>query len=148
MRVETEQIGEVLADVRRKRHAKVRHDAEPAPMDGDYSPLVLCNEDREFRYFWASESDRARFQWRGWVEEKWSPSCARPKFYYGAKKPGEAIKYRELTLLKLPRSVAEAQDAQDPSRRRHALLMREVLRPSAPGHTMEFRQHSLQTVAE
>jgi hypothetical protein len=138
----------VLADGRRQRRAKVRHDAEHAPIDGDYDPLRLTNEDPEFDYFWASESDRARFGWRGWIEEKWGPSCARPRFYFGAKQTGAAVKFRELTLLKLPKALNAQQKAVDPNRRRHAQLMREVLRPSMPGHRMTFSQQTLQTEVE
>lgn len=123
-------------------------DAPQAPIDGDYDPLRLTNTDPEFDYFWASEPDRGRFAWRGWVEEKWSVSCARPRFYFGTQKNGEAVKFRELTLLKLPKQLNDQQRAMDPNRRRHALLMREVLRPSAPGHSMTFSQQTLQTVTE
>jgi hypothetical protein len=141
--VSTEQLTEKLADVRRMRQAKVRHDADDAPIDGDYDPLRLTNEDPGFKYFWASERDRARLGHRGWIEERWSPACARPRFYFGPQKRGEMIRERELVLMKLPAEVWRRQQERDPQRRRHAELMQEILHPSKPGHQATFKEQTL-----
>lgn len=139
----TEQLAEKLADVRRVRQAKVRHDADEAPIDGDYDPLKLTNEDPDYRYFWASDKDRGRLGHRGWVEERWSPACAHPKFYFGAKARGEVIREKELTLMKMPAAIWERQQARDPARRRHAELMKEVMQPSKPGHTLTVTEQTV-----
>jgi hypothetical protein len=141
--VATEHLAETLADVRRTRQAKVRHDAEDAPIDGDYDPLKLANEDPDFRYFWASDKDRGRLGHRGWIEERWSPTCAHPKFYFGAKHRGELIKEKELTLMKMPTVDWERLQARDPQRRRHAQLMSEIMQPTKPGHTTTITERTV-----
>lgn len=143
-----ENIEATLQDVRGRRKARIRHDAPPAPIDGDYDPLRLTNEDPDYTYFWSSEKDLGRLQYRGWVNEQWSPACARPAFWFGAAKAGEPIRYRDLTLMRLPRTHAAALEQNDPARRRHAALMREVLRPTAPGHRMTMSQETLRMGVE
>jgi hypothetical protein len=142
--VDHETIGAALQDARARRKARIRHDAPPAPIDGDYDPLRLARQDPNYRYFWASERDLGRLQYRGWVNETWSPTCARPAFWYGEAKVGEPIRYRDLTLMKLPEVHAAAYERNDPARRRHAALMAEVLRPTAPGRRMEIHEQTLQ----
>jgi len=141
--IETERVGEHLADARVQRQARMRHDADLAPTDGDYDPLRLEHEDPDMKYFWASMRDLGRLAHRGWIEEKWSPTCARPKFF-GARQRGETVRYLELALMKMPKKLAAQLEDRDPKRRQHAQLMREILHPSAPGHTATFTQQTLQ----
>lgn len=139
-----ELLAEKLADVRRvRRSPAVRRDAAVAPVDGDYDPLRLTNTNPAFEYFWASDRDRGRLGGRGWVEEQWGPNCARPAFYYGNQARGSVIRFNELTLLKLPKDVANDIRARDPRRRQHAQLMREILTPSTPNHRTTLAEQTL-----
>lgn len=142
-RVPVEQLAAKLGEVRRQRKAKPRHDAPPAPVDGDYDPLRLTNTDPAFEYYWASDKDRARLGGRGWVEEAWGPMSAQPLYYYGQQTRGSAIRFQELTLMKLPVEHAELLRQRDPARRRHNERMREVLSPALPNHRFTMTEQTL-----
>lgn len=140
---DVELLAERLADVRKVRKGHVRKDAPIAPIDGDYDPLRLTNEKLDTDYFWASDRDRGRLGGRGWVEEQWGPDCARPAFYFGNQTRGAVIRFNELTLMKLPKDVAARLKANDPKRRQHAQLMREILSPTLPNHITSLTEQTL-----
>ncbi len=141
VRVDAENGQAVLHDVRRR--GAVRWDAPAAPIDGDYEPLKLVNTDPEFEYFWANATDLGRLQYRGWKAEEWSPACARPAFYFGDEKRGEPVRYKDLTLMKLPKVLAERFRESDPARRRHKALMAELLK-ARPNATFTVTEQTLQ----
>jgi len=137
-----------VAAKRGRRKAKARHDAEDMPVDGDINEMLALDPaslDPDFEYTWISDGDRARFGSRGYVEEKWGPGCAQPKCYFGAKNRGETIRFRELTLVKLPKERAEAIRQKSGARRDHLARMQAIIgRAKASGGSFTVTQ---QTVA-
>ena len=104
------------APKKRGRKPKVRHDIPSGvPIDGDYKLLTLVNHDvgenKKFVFKWHSDEDRQMAPYRGYVAELWSPTCARPKLYFGETKEGSEVRFRELTLMKAPRELVEEADA-------------------------------------
>jgi hypothetical protein len=133
-----------LAAVRAMRQAKVRHDADDSPIDGDYEPLKLANEDPDFHYQWFTEIDYQKRGYRGWEAEKWGPNCCRPaQAMLARQQAGANITHRELTLMKIPAARWAKIKEQDHAYKRHQVLLDAVLHPTTPGHTMK---HHIETV--
>lgn len=112
------------------RKGKTRHDAEDVPIDGDIHEMLAIDPesmDPEFEYSWLSDGDLARFGGRGYLLEKWGPGCAQPKCYFGEKKRGETIRFRELTLAKLPKARAAAIRDKSSARQAHNARMRAIV---------------------
>ncbi len=115
------------APKKRGRKPKVRHDiADDVPIDGDYQPLDLENEDPAFEYAWMTDKDLGSVgRKRGYVIEKWGPGCARPRAYFGAETAGSDVKQNELTLAKIPK--ARIQKFRDGEAKRHRGIMSGLL---------------------
>jgi len=125
-------LGEAVAK-RRGRKPKARHDADDTPIDGWSSPLTapLVNEDPKYAYYWASQHDLEAYGMRGWVPEQWGPKCAHPPFYFGEKKNGAPVRWKQLTLMKMPKARAEEFKRRDWRAVQHRKLMSYVLKQQA-----------------
>ncbi len=136
-----------VANKRRGRKPKARHDADDTPMDGWSSPLTSRpeNEDPNFAYFYASEADISAYGHRGWVPEVWGPKCARPKHYFGQQVKGTPVTYKRLTLMRMPKARAEMLKRRDEKRVLHEKLMGYVLKQAAEATGGEFTKYQ-QTV--
>lgn len=96
------------------RPAKKRHDPAPAPIDGDYSLDQIVGKQAGFDYGLVSARQRARYQARGWIPERWGPDCARSKWDYANHATGDEIVINnELTLMKIPADRRAAMDASE-----------------------------------
>lgn len=86
-----------------------RHDATPAPIDGDYQPLDVVGKQAGFDYVALSDHDRQR---RGhWYEvERWSETCAHPPWdVFTDDKRGKEVKINgQLTLMRIPTARNQA----------------------------------------
>jgi len=96
----------VVPKVRRKpgRKPKLRHDPDPAPIDGDYQNDQITNKQPGWDYGLVSPRLRGRYIAQGWQVERYGPDCARPLWDYGEHKDGDEVREMngQLTLMKIP----------------------------------------------
>lgn len=132
-----------VAPKRRGRPKKVRHDADAAPVDGNYTDDHVFNKDPDFSYFWASDEDIDKILSRGGAVCKRDSESARP-FYDRRNGAGEAdIIVKNLTLMKVPKGLQERHEAQALSiaRQRTAALRGQAVAQVGNGQNASISQH-------
>lgn len=111
----------------RRGRPKKRHDIPAGvPIDGDYKLLALKNENPAFVYKWFSVEDRGTAPYRSFIPELWGPGCCQPAMFFGDKKDGSEVRFRELVLHKAPRKTVAAADLAE--RRGHNEMMQGLLK--------------------
>jgi len=87
--------------------ARVRHDADDAPVDGDYTKDVVLGKDPAKTYALVHADDMPVMKGRGYVRTERAPGAPRPAYDLGDDKdPGYTVD--NLTLMEIARERAEA----------------------------------------
>jgi len=105
---------------------KKRQDPADAPIDGDYSLDQVVNKDPAFKYAMLHAEDMPKYRSLGYVPEERGPDAAKPR-WDSSTETDAGYKVRDLTLMKIPRSLAERIDGQalGVAKRRTETLKRE-----------------------
>lgn len=121
------------------RPKKLRHDPDPAPIDGDYVLDRIVNKEIGVDYALVSRRQRAPMQARGWTPERWGTDCARPQWDYNEHKDGDEVTVNgELTLMKMPASRHAQQVAAE---RKWHTDAKDQLRKAAENSGGKFKLH-------
>lgn len=92
------------------RPRKLRHDVPAeAPVDGDYSPLMIVNADPAYEYAGIDDVDRPRFMARGYAPVPYTgPNGPRWKWVFGELKHGQEQRSGLNTLMCVRRETIAA----------------------------------------